>query len=127
MIENIKVHSGSQELIKEITSDCISMGVYVKWVAQQLDCTVEDLVLIESQSSEDEEGWEISSFFPVSSKIEKRLIHSDMEDKNKKFTELQFNDFSIGEVLEVKYNGTKFIADRNASPIALYANKHSLS
>ena len=115
----LKVNEFSQEIIEDICSISISDYTYVRWVAKRLNCKISELRILESLSPSDEEGWLIESFFPVGSEIKQTLLHSDM-DKEHRVSELCFDDFSIGEVIEVEYKGEKLIADRNASPIGMY-------
>lgn len=115
----LKVNEFSQEIIEDICLSSISEYTYVRWVAKRLNCKISELRLLESLNPSDEEGWFIESFFPVGSEIKQTLLHSDM-DKYRKVSELCFDDFSIGEVIEVEYKGKKLIADRNASPIGMY-------
>lgn len=115
----LKVNEFSQEIIEDICLSSISEYTYVRWVAKRLNCKISELRILESLNPSDEEGWFIESFFPVGLEIKQTLLHSDI-DKNRKVSELCFDDFSIGEVIEVEYKDKKLIADRNASPIGMY-------
>ena len=115
----LKANEFSQEIIEDICSISISDYKYVSWIAKRLNCKISELIILDSLSHSDEEGWLIESFFPVGSEIKQTLLHSDV-DKNHQVSELCFADLSIGEVIEVEYKGKKLIADRNASPIGMY-------
>lgn len=115
----LNINELSQKIIEEIRSISISDSVYVDWIAKRLNCKISELRILDSLSSSDEEGWFIESYFPINSEIKQKLIHSDM-DKNHQVSELCFDNFSIGEVIEIEYKGRKLIAERNASPMTVY-------
>lgn len=102
---------------------------YIQWVAKQFYCNVSDLVYIDVHPDfieEDEEGFNIESFFARGTEIKSTLTHSDMEDRNCKINELVFKDFTIGDVCRVEADGKIFYADYNASPIGVITKKIEL-
>ena len=113
------------EITQEITQDLLPYpSEYVEWIAKQLNCKKSDLCLLAVHpdfEESDEEGWNIESFFPAKTEIKQEIIHSDIRKKT-----LHFENFAIGEVLKIQVNNKMFIADYNASPCAVWANKANL-
>lgn len=112
----------------EITQDddylLIWPSEYIEWITEQLNCEKSDLCLLAVHpdfEESDEEGWNIESFFPANTEIKQEIIHSD--DRKVVF---DFADFAIGEVLKIQVNDKVFIADYNASPCTVWANKTNL-
>lgn len=98
--------------------------VYIEWIAEQLNCKKSDLCLLAVHPDFEESdvvGWNIESFFPANTEIKQETIHSD--DKKVFF---HFENFAIGEVLKIQVNDKVFIADYNASPCTVWANKANL-
>lgn len=119
----LKVNRDSREIIEGIIHP--AEKEYIAWVADTLNCEIEDLVLLDSLNPEDEEGDYLSSFFPANSKLQEILIHDDLGEKQ--IPALMFDDFSVGVVFAGNYKGIPFIADQNASPFAVYVNQQNLS
>lgn len=97
---------------------------YIEWVAKQLNCDKSDLRLLAVHpdfEEDDEEGWDIKSFFPAKTEINREVIHSDNEKET-----LYLENFAIGVVLKLQVNDKNLIADYNASPCTLWINKIDL-
>ena len=97
---------------------------YIRWIAEQLNCEKSDLCLLAVHpdfEENDEEGWNIESFFPAKIEIKQEIVHSDFRKKM-----FHFGNFAIGEVLKIQANDKVFIADYNASPCVVWANKANL-
>ena len=100
--------------IKETIAFNPSNKNYYDYVANRLGCSVDQLALLlvnPSFMDSDEEGWTIESFFPVRSHIEVTVSTTDYTT----------DGFTFGEVVQVVYNGEKFMADHNASPFGVWA------
>lgn len=111
----------------EITQDdflSVYPSEYIEWITKQLNCKKSDLCLLAVHpdfEESDEEGWNIESFFPAKTEIKQEIVHSD--DRKKM---LYFENFAIGDVLKIQVNNKVFIADYNASPCSVWANKANL-
>lgn len=104
-----------QDWIKELVDFEESSMTFYEFVAKSLDCEVKDLALISvvpEFEEIDEEGWDLMYFFPEGSKIDIKVINTDY---------ITPGGMAIGEVLEVTYEGEKFIAEHNASPYGVWA------
>lgn len=87
---------------------------YYDYVAKSLGCDISDLAVLlvnPDWEGEDEEGWNIESFFPVGAHIETTVVSNDYKT----------DDFYFGQVFNIVYNNEKFIADQNASPLMVWA------
>lgn len=87
---------------------------YYDYVARSLGCYISDLAVLlvnPDFEGEDEEGWNIESFFPVGAHIETTVVSNDYKT----------DDFYFGQVFSIVYNNEKFIADQNASPLKIWA------
>lgn len=127
----LKVNEESQLIIEELMGLHPADQKYIKWIAKQLSCKIADLRLLESLDPDDEEGFDIKSFFPAELELQdcdfsKYLIHSDGNQK-KQIKELQFSNWSIGDVYELRLFGRKIIADRNGSPFGVYMSNEDIS
>jgi len=103
-----------QECLHETIQFDESTRDYYKFVADCLGCGIDELGLVQVHcdfADTDEEGWEIDSFFPAGCDKQVRVLCANFETPS----------FNIGEVLEIIYNGEKFIADHNASPFGVWA------
>lgn len=119
MGKKLKVNKFGKECIDELKDDYPSLKPYYDEVADKVGCSYEEMVILEVHPDwveEDEEGWDIRSFFPRGVNLEITELYSDYGTE----------DFSIGLVLEVKYGGKTFIAETNASPYILYANPQNI-
>lgn len=111
----LKVNEASQLIIEELMGIHPSEQKYIKWIAKRLSCQISDLRLLESLDPDDEEGYDIKSFFPAELELQdydfsKCLIHSD-GNQNKQINELRFSNWSIGNVYELQLFGKNIIAD----------------
>ena len=127
----LKVNKASQLVIEELMGLHPAEQKYIKWIAKRLSCKISDLRLLDSLNSDDEEGYDIKSFFPAELELQdydwtKRLIHSDGNQK-KQIKELQFSNWSIGNVYELQLFGKKIIADQNYSPFGVYMSNEDIS
>lgn len=119
MGKKLKVNKFGKECIDELRDDYPSLKPYYDEVADKVGCSYEEMVILEVHPDwveEDEEGWDIRSFFPRGVNLEITELYPDYGTE----------DFSIGLVLEVKYEGKTFIAETNASPYILYANPQNI-
>lgn len=127
----LKVNEVSQLVIEELMGLHPAEQKYIEWVAERLGCFIADLRLLESLDPNDEEGDYLQSFFPAELELQnhdwsEHLIHSDKNTK-KQIKELQFSDYSIGDVYEMQFFGKKIIADQNASPFGVYMKNKDIS
>ena len=127
----LKVNEASQLIIEELMGIHPSEQKYIKWIAKRLSCQISDLRLLESLDPDDEEGYDIKSFFPAELELQdfdlsEYLIHSDGNQK-KQIKELQFSNLSVGDVYELQLFGRKIIADRNGSPFGVYMSNEDIS
>lgn len=127
----LKVNEASQLVIEELMGLHPAEQKYIKWIAERLSCNISDLRLLESLDSDDEEGYNIKSFFPAELELQdydwsKCLIHSE-ENQKKQIKELQFSNWSIGNVYELRLFGKKIIADQNYSPFGVYIKDEDIS
>lgn len=100
--------------VKEIMESYPSTIDYYSFVASKLGCEIKDLSLLNvlpEFEDEDEEGWEIKSFFPRDAKLDITKISDNYH----------VFGFTFGEVFEVVYNGETFIAESSASPFLIWA------
>lgn len=113
----------SKEIIEDMLKDS-GTREYIQWVAEQLNCSTDDLLYLEVHpdfQEEDEEGWNIESFFPRGTEIKKTLIHFDGTLET-----IDLPNFSIGVVYKVEVNGKVLYADFNASPVGMIINEKDL-
>lgn len=119
MEKKLKVNECGKEFIDELRGDYPSLKPYYDEVADKVGCSYAEMVTLGVHPDwveEDEEGWDIRSFFPKEANLEITELYSDYGT----------GDFSIGLVREVKYEGKTFIAETNASPYILYANPQNI-
>lgn len=123
----LKIINNDNIIFSSIADDIMSgyPMEYIRWIANQLRCKIDDLCLLDVHpdfKESDEEGWKIKSFFPAGTKISRReIIHSD--GKVEKF---HFDHFVIGEVRKIQVNKRPLIYDYNASPITVWIKKQDL-
>lgn len=117
--------------INEFSDDIISeelmteMGEYVKFIAEKLDCDIDELCYLDVHpdfEKSDEEGWNINSFFPKGTKLSVETLHDEMDGK----IAIEIPNFSIGVIKKVVVNGKVFYADYNASPIGMLTKREGL-
>lgn len=107
----MKILPESQEYINGLLKEYKSLSDYYREVAYHLGCRIKDIGMLEPQDSgEDEEGWELQSFFPESSEISQKVLYEDYHT----------SDFSIGRVIRLKVDGKTYIAEQNAAPFIVY-------
>ena len=109
-----KQNESSQEIINDLLKDYPSLRVYFEEIAYHLNCKVKDLRVLQVHpdfEEQDEEGWEIESFFPKGTKIENQKVLYD---------NYCTSDFSIGEVSRITAAGKTYIMEQNASPKIVY-------
>lgn len=89
-------------------------------IAKELGCKIEEIVCIDvhpDNEEEDEEGWEIESFFPKETHPEAEVIYDDYCT----------NDFAVGCVMRIVCDGIVFVAESNASPWCVYGNLNNIN
>ena len=99
--------------IKEVIKDYPSLLPYYNMIAEYLGCAIKDLVWLTTLDEQDEEGWDIESFFPKGATIETATWYEDYHT----------SDFAIGFVNKITVNGVKYVGECNASPWMIYAKK----
>lgn len=115
----LNIWQEGQDDIQDKLREYPSLQNYYDMVAKELGCKVEEIVCIgvlPEHELDDEEGWEIKSFFPHNAQLEITTLDENYSTK----------DFSIGFVQKVVYKGCVFVAETNASPYIIYANPKSL-
>lgn len=100
----------------QLGQDCIATTMsadktakeYYDYIARTLGCEIPELANLlpnEAFVHDANCGCRVEDFFPVGSHIEVTVITTDFTTSS---------GFSFGEVLQIVYNGEKFIADRKA-------------
>lgn len=103
-----------QDEIQDIIESYPGTKDYYDYVAKSLGCDISNLAVLmvnPDWEGEDEEGWNVESFFPVGAHIETTIVSNDYKT----------DDFYFGQVFSIVYNNEKFIADSNASPLMVWA------
>lgn len=120
MIKNLIIAPECKEGAEDLVKDYPSVREYFNGlVCKEIGCSFEDMVCIgvlPEHELDDEEGWEIKSFFPHDAQLEITTLDEDYS----------IGDFSIGLVRKVVYEGCVFVAETNASPYIIYANPKNL-
>lgn len=107
----------------QLAQDCIETTIsvnatvkeYYDYVTRTLGCGIRDLaVLLTNGAFEDDSncGERIESYFPIGAHLEVTVITTNFTTTG---------GFNIGEVLQVVYNGEKFIADRHNGLFGVFA------
>ena len=103
-----------QDEIQDIIKSYPGAKSYYDYVARSLGCDISDLAVLlvnPDFEDEDEEGWNIESFFPVGAHLETTVVSNNYKT----------DDFYFGQVFSIVYNNEKFIAAQNASPLMVWA------
>ena len=111
-------HQLGQEYIKEALEYCPAAKKFYAFVAEQLDCKIEELAFLSVHPDfecYDDEGWNVKSFFPKGSEI--KVTHISYN--------YQVGEYAIGDVVEVIYESEKFIGESDASPWGFWAKYES--
>ena len=119
----LKINEESDIIISEWMMT--EMREYFRFIADKLDCEIDDLCYLDVHPDFielDEEGWNINSFFPKGTQLAVGTLHDDMNGK----IAIEIPNFSIGVVKEVVANGKVFYADYNASPIGMITKREGL-
>lgn len=120
MIKNLIIAPERKEGAEDLVKDYPSVREYFDdLVCKEIGCSFEEMVCIgvlPEHELDDEEGWEIKSFFPQGAHLEITTLDENYSTK----------DFSIGLVQKVVYEGCVFVAETNASPYIIYANPKNL-
>lgn len=119
----LKINEFSDDIIsEEMTTE---MGEYIKFIAEKLDCTIDELCYLDVHpdfEKSDEEGWNINSFFPKGTELSVETLHDEMDGK----IAIEIPNFSVGVIKKVVVNGKVFYADYNASPIGMITKREGL-
>lgn len=125
-MNDIKINENSQEINDYFFSDFSDypeLEKFQNFLLKELKCeSIEDLVLIDvhpDHEEVDEEGWEISSFFPQGIEIQREIIHDEMRGDKLLWVP---KNFSLGIIERVIVKGILFFAEYDASPVGLWAN-----
>lgn len=119
----LKINEASDTIISEMMA--LGLGEYFRFVADKLDCCIDDLCYLDVHPDfieMDEEGWNIGSFFPKGTSFGVGTIHDEMEGK----IAIEIPNYSIGVIKEVVVNNKVFYADYNASPIGVITKREGL-
>lgn len=120
MGKNIIITPEYKESLEDLVKDYPSVKEYFDGlVCKEIGCSFEEMVCIgvlPEHELDDEEGWEIKSFFPHNAQLEITTLDENYSTE----------DFSIGLVQKVVYEGCVFVAETNASPYIIYANPKNL-
>ena len=87
---------------------------HLEWVAEQLGCTVAKLVILDVQpdvKEYDEEGWNLTSFFPENGEVESEMLEPFKV----------YGDFQISNIQKITVDGVTYIGDQDACPWTIYA------
>lgn len=104
----------SQEIINDLLEEYSSLRVYFEEIAYHLNCRVEDLRILQVHpdfEEQDEEGWELESFFSAGTKIENQKVL---------YYNYHTSDFSIGQMSKITAEGKTYIVEQNAAPLTVY-------
>lgn len=119
----LKINEASDTIISEMIAS--GLGEYFRFVAEKLDCCIDDLCYLDVHPDYveiDEEGWNIGSFFPACTIFIERTIHDDMDGK----IAIEIPNYSIGVIKEIVVNNKVFYANYNASPIGVITKREGL-
>ena len=109
----IIVRDDAQELIIENEKEFACTRDYYELVANILGCPKSHLGFLQTipdVCGDDEEGWNLESFFPEGSEIKHIVL----------FEDLQLSLYSIGHVVLLDVDGVRYVAEQNASPWIIY-------
>ena len=108
----------SSDYVSSLLNTYSSLSEYFEEIAYHLNCEISDLRMLSSQDDNDEEGWEIKSFFPQGAKIEKeKMLYENYHTK----------DFAVGSVYKVQVDGKTYIAEVNASPFIVWSKRQRVN
>ncbi len=121
MGKNIIITPEYKESLEDLVKEYPSVKEYFDGlVCKEIGCSFEEMVCIgvlPEHELDDEEGWEIKSFFPQGAHLEITTLDENYSTK----------DFSIGFVQKVVYEDCVFVAETNASPYIIYTNPKNLN
>lgn len=108
----------AQEFIIDNEKEFICTRDYYELVANILGCPKSHLGFLQTipeVCGDDDEGWNLESFFPEGSEIKQIVLFEDLH--------LPSTDcmYSIGEVVLLEVDGVRYVAEHNASPWDIYA------
>lgn len=115
----LKINKEAKNDFEEILKSFPFTERYKSLIEKELNCPWEEVVCLDvhpDNKRSDEEGWNIDSFFPKGIQPHTELISNDY----------QTEDFTFGQVIRLKQSDAIFIADENASPWRVYANKNKI-
>ena len=93
---------------------------YHKWIADKMNCKLEDLVMLDTQpqfQKDDKQGWILQFFFPKGIEYKAKLI------KERLNLCWEGCRFTIPRIYEVVVNNVTYIADTYMSPYRVLAVK----
>lgn len=111
----LKVNQETKQAAVDLEKEYPSLSSYHELISKEVGCPFEEVVCLEvhpDNSSGDEEGWSVESFFPKGVEVQTEVINDDYHTSN----------FSIGSVIRVICEKVIFVAETNASPWIVYAN-----
>lgn len=121
MKKNLIITPEYKEAAEDLVKEYPSVKEYFDGlVCKEIGCSFEEMVCIgvlPEHELDDEEGWEIKSFFPQGAHLEITTLDENYSTK----------DFSIGLVQKVVYEDCVFVAETNASPYIIYTNPKNLN
>ncbi len=108
-----------QEHIQDLLKEYPATKEYYNWVAERLNCRVNEIVGLAVHpdfEETDEEGWNVESFFSSGTCIKHLFNHKNV----------YVTGFTFGDVEELQVGSDLFISEVNASPYFVYANPRSI-
>jgi len=121
MKKNLIITPEYKEAAEDLVKEYPSVKEYFDGlVCKEIGCSFEEMVCIgvlPEHELDDEEGWEIKSFFPQGAHLEITTLDENYSTK----------DFSIGLVQKVVHEDCVFVAETNASPYIIYTNPKNLN
>lgn len=104
-------YQSGQDCIAETLRYCPATMDYYKWVAGLLGCEVGELgMLMLNPAFLDTQGFKLEGFFPLGKEFSVKVISKDYN----------CDGYSFGKIIEVTYNGEKFIAESLNSPYGVW-------
>ena len=105
----------AETLMKEIPAT----KAFYEMLQNELGCELKDIVTLDvfpSWAAIDEEGWDVKSFFPPHYIPSCKVLHENY----------CVDGFTFGGIERVVTGGVTFIAQYNASPVGLFANRNKI-
>lgn len=121
MKEKLKFFDPNERWINDCINDYPEWESYYDMIAAIVGCKRSDLVALEAINPENEEGIDITEFFP-----EGTIIQPQVEIENVYTVDLENKKCGMGCLNIFNVEGIKFVSEQNASPLAVYTSKLNL-